>query len=149
VAPNRIGGDGKRAFAFYTPAGVRFARSGALAGDGAGLRLGWSFHGDTAYLSHERDFPPGLPQPLLESSCTRARIADLRDGRRAFVPAAFSSTYVNRWPRWMDMSGQPGHSVWHADGLKFESTRDLPAEFLQRMQTQFPERLSAPGYQPE
>jgi hypothetical protein len=149
VAVNRIGGQDNRAFAFYGLAGVRFARDPAVPAPPGGLRLTWDFHGETAYMSHDREFPPGLPQPICESSVTRARIADLRDTGRPFVPAAFSSTHVSPWPQWMNMGGRPGHVVWHADGIKFESASELPAEFLRLMRSQFPDRLSAPDYHAE
>ncbi len=64
----------------------------------------------------------------------------------SFVPAGFSSTYFAPWPKWMEMTGQPGHVIWHADGVKLESVEDLPEGFHQRMQAQFPERLRALPY---
>ncbi len=142
VTPNLIAGTGKPV-AWYTPRGVRPARVPASAWDFAGQFLDWTFHGDTVWLSHERAYPPGVPQPMGESSVIRAKAADLRDASRAFVPAGFSSTYFAPWPRWMDMQGRPGHVIWHADGVKLESVDDLPAPFLARMRRLYPERLSA------
>jgi hypothetical protein len=99
-------------------------------------------------MSHDRVYPPGLPQPMGESSVSRAKLADLQDRARAFVPAGFSSTYFAPFPKWMEMSGQPGHVIWHADGVKLDSVDALPESFMTRMQAKFPERLRALPYTP-
>lgn len=148
VKPNLIGGSAGRVAAFYSKRGVRPGRTPAEDWKGEGLHLSWDYYEDTVWLSHDRSYPPGLPQPMGESSVVRARIADLHDVERDFVPAGFSSTYFAPWPAWMDMEGQPGHVIWHADGLKLESVAKLPARFRSWMDQLFPERLAAPAYSP-
>jgi hypothetical protein len=143
VVPNQIGGN-KVPIAFYSPRGIRLAATSPERWQPGGLKVSWDYFAHSVYMSHEREFPPGLPQPIAEASCTQALLADLQDPRREFVPASFSSTYMAVWPRWMNMQGQPGHVVWHADGVKLESADALPAAFLARMRAQFPERLAAP-----
>jgi hypothetical protein len=146
VKPNLIGGKPGAAAAFYSAKGVRPGRLAAADWRPDGLHLSWDSYGDDIWLSNDRTYPPGLPQPMGESSVSRARRADLHDLERPFVPASFSSTYFAPWPAWMDMQGQPGHVVWHADGLKLESVDRLPAHFRRWMDQRHPERLAAPPY---
>jgi hypothetical protein len=142
VTPNLIGGTA-RPVTYYSERGARPARVDPARWSYDGQHLDWQFHGDTVWLAHDRVYPPGLPQPMGESSVARAKVADLHDPGRDFVPAGFSSTYFAPWPKWMDMQGQPGHVIWHADGVKLEAVAGLPAAFLERMRAQFPERLAA------
>jgi hypothetical protein len=147
VVPNQIGGTGEAA-AYYSVRGVRPGR--VLPGDweGSGLLLTWDYYGDTLWMSHDRTYPPGIPQPMGESSVMRADRRDLHALDRAFVPASFSSTYFAPWPRWMEMDGQPGHVIWHADGIKLDSVADMPDHFRGWMEQQYPERLAARPWQP-
>lgn len=142
VTPNLLAGTADPV-AFYSKRGVRPARVSPQDWSYAGQHFGWDFHGELVWLSHDRVYPPGLRQPAGESSVARARLADLRDRSRQFVPAGFSSTYFAPWPRWMEMGDRPGHVIWHADGVKLESVEALPAPFLERMRREHPERLRA------
>jgi hypothetical protein len=145
VTPNLIGGTG-RPIAIYSDRGVRPARVKPEEWRHDGEHLTWDEHEGTLWLSHARQYPPGLPQPMGESSVVRARAADVHDRERVFVPAGFSSTYFAPWPAWMQMQGRAGHVIWHADGVKLESVEALPPAFLQRMREQHPARLAAvPG----
>lgn len=142
VTPNIIGGT-DRPVAFYSARGVRPARVPPEEWTYDGQHLAFDYHADMVWLSHDRVYPPGIPQPMAESSVARAKTADLHDLDHAFVPAGFSSTYFAPWPKWMDMQGQPGHVIWHADGVKLESVAALPEGFGNRMRAQYPERLRA------
>lgn len=146
VKPNMIGGKPGAAAAYYSAKGVRPGRVAAADWRADGLQLSWDSFGNDIWLSNDRSYPPGLPQPMGESSVSRARRADLHDLERAFVPASFSSTYFAPWPVWMDMQGHPGHVVWHADGVKLESVDELPAHFRRWMDQRHPDRLRAPAY---
>jgi hypothetical protein len=147
VTPNRLGGTADPV-TFYSTRGVRPGRVAPADWSHDGLHLTWDQHGDTVWLSHDRVYPPGRPEPMGESSVARAKLADLHDLARPFVPAGFSSTYFAPWPKWMEMSGQPGHVIWHADGVKLESVADLPRDFRERMERLYPERLKALPYRP-
>lgn len=147
VTPNLIGGTANP-ITFYSAKGVRPGRVRPEDWKPDGLHLTWDFHGEHAWLAHDRVYPPGIPQPMGESSVARARLADLADDARASVPASFSSTYFAPWPKWMDMAGQPGHVVWHADGVKLDSIAELPPAFRARVEKLFPERLQALPYRP-
>lgn len=142
VTPNLLGGSADPV-AIYSARGVRPARVQPEDWTDDGLHLTWDRLGDMVWMSHDRVTPPGVPQPVGESSVARALAADLDDPGRAFVPAGFSSTYFSPWPKWLDMAGQAGHVIWHADGVKLESVDALPAGFRRRMEAQFPERLRA------
>ncbi|MEO8224415.1 MAG: DUF1838 family protein, partial [Gammaproteobacteria bacterium] len=146
VRPNLIGGKPGEAAAYYSPKGVRPGRMPLADWQPEGLQLSWDTYGDDIWLSHDRTYPPGLPQPMGEASVARARIADLQALDRPFVPASFSSTYFAPWPAWMDLQGQPGHVVWHADGVKLDSVDRLPDHFRRWMAERHPERLAAPSY---
>jgi hypothetical protein len=147
VTPNMIGGTANP-ITFYSAKGVRPGRVAPADWKPDGLHLTWDFHGESVWLAHDRVYPPGLPQPMGEASVARAKLADLADARRGFVPASFSSTYFAPFPKWMDMSGQPGHVIWHADGIKLDTVADLPPDFRARVEKLFPERLKALPYQP-
>ena len=147
VTPNRLGGTADPV-TFYSTRGVRPGRVQPADWTSDGLHLTWDRLGDTIWLSHDRVYPPGLPQPMGEASVARAKLVDLNDLSRGFVPAGFSSTYFAPFPKWMEMAGQPGHVIWHADGMKLDSIDELPPEFRRRMD-EFPERLRALPYRKE
>ena len=144
--PNRIGGGEGNVAAFYSARGIRPGRVPAAQWKPHGLKLTWDYYDDTAWVSHDREYPPGIPQPMAEASFARARISELHDLDRTFVPAWFSSTYIAPWPFWMEMPNHPGHVIWHAEGLKLESIDGLPRAFRDRMEDQMPDRLYAPPY---
>lgn len=144
VQPNLIGGVPGRPAAYYSVRGARPGRVAAADWKPEGLRLSFDFYGDTVWLSNDRSYPPGLPQPMGESSVSRARTTELFNPDLDFVPASFSSTYFAPWPAWMEMQGQPGFVVWHADGLKLPSVEQLPPRFRGWMEQGYGERLKAP-----
>lgn len=144
VKPNMIGGVPGKPAAFYSVRGVRPGRVSVADWKPDGLRLSFDYYDDAVWVSNDRTYPPGLPQPMGESSVARARRAELFDPALDFVPASFSSTYFAPWPAWMEMQGQPGFVVWHADGLKLPSVAKLPPHFRAWMDKRHPERLAAP-----
>lgn len=144
VRPNLIGGRAGFVAAWYSARGVRPGRVPPAEWRPDGLHISWDRYGDSIWLSHDRSYPPGLPQPAGESSVARASVADVLDTDRAFVPASFSSTYFAPWPAWMEMEGQPGYVIWHADGLKLESVERLPARFRRWMEDGYADRLHTP-----
>ncbi len=66
---------------------------------------------------------------------------DLENRRLKSVPALFSSTYMAPWLGWMGMQGQPGHTIWHADGIKLASVEELPEAYLERIRRLHPGQL--------
>ena len=72
-----------------------------------------------------------------------ARASDVRQDKLDALPATFSSTVFMGWLKWMDMQGEPGHVVWHAAGAKLRSIDELPREYRERAEREYPERMSA------
>jgi len=147
VSPNMLGGTADPVV-FHSIRGTRPARVAEADWTyGSGHDV-WDFHDEHVWISHDRVYPPGIPQPMGESSVGRARLEDLLDTSRAYCPAGFSSTYFAPWPRWMEMAGQPGHVVWHADGVKLDGIDALPRDFRERMEKLYPDRLYAKPWKP-
>jgi len=109
----------------------------------APLALQWHGIGEHVWLQHQTIYPPGMPpmhgqrQSMFTS---RRAIADRKATR---LPATFSSTVFMGWPKWMDMAERPGHVVWHAAGAKLRGIEELPREYRDRAEREFPERLTA------
>jgi len=148
VQPNLIGGTAEAA-AYFSTRGARPGRvSRADWPADSELLLTWDYHGNTVWMSHDRTYPPGIPQPMGESSVMRADRRELHALAEDFVPAGFSSTYFSPWPRWLEMADHPGHVVWHADGVKLPAVSEMPPHFLGWMEERFPERLAAKPWVP-
>jgi hypothetical protein len=141
VRPNKLGGSG---YVVWSRDGVEpvWRAFGKLAPKK--LAVYWTVFGATVWMRHDRVFPPQMPQPIYEASTSIVSRRDLMNTRKSTCPAQFSSSYVARWPAWMQMGDSPGHVLWHADGLKLEDTDALPAEYLRRVRADFPEQLTVP-----
>ncbi len=137
---NRLGG---RGYMLYSTAGVQAAWGGAEPSAPVPIQIAMQAFGAELWISTDRIFPRGLPQPTGEASVMRTRRAELESDTPS-LSASFSSTNVAPWPRWMEMEGHPGHVFWHADGLKLASIEQLPPAFLERMRREHPEQLQAP-----
>ena len=107
------------------------------------LRLQWSSVRDVIWMHAETQYPPGMSQPRKQRQTMFARLEDFVDPDVKNIPATFTSTVFQPWPKWMDMAGEPGHVIWHASGAKIGSLDDLPAEFRARLEAEHPERMSA------
>jgi hypothetical protein len=107
------------------------------------LRLRWSSVRDVIWMHSETVYPPGLPPPRKQRQTMFARIKDFVNPEIASIPATFSSTVFQPWPRWMEMEGRAGHAIWHASGAKIDSLDDLPVAFRQRLEREHPDRMTA------
>ena len=58
------------------------------------------------------------------------------------LPTVFSSTVTMPWADWMEMGDEPGHLLWHAAGAKLGSIDELPADYRQRAEAEYPERMT-------
>ena len=137
---NRLGG---RGYMLYSTEGLQAAWGGAEPSPAVPIQLGVQAFGPDLWISTDRIFPRGLPQPAGEASVMRTPRSELASDARS-VSASFSSTNLAPWPRWMEMTNHPGHVFWHADGLKLASIEQLPPDFLERMRKENPEQLQAP-----
>ena len=107
------------------------------------LVLDWTFARDMVWLHNWTRYPPGLPPPRWQQQTMFASQKDFLDKSLPGIPAVFSSTVHMPWLKWLDMGERPGHLVWHAGGAKLNSIDELPAEYRQRAEKEFPALLSA------
>lgn len=141
VTPSVQGGGAGYGFN-YSVDGVRPTRFLDKMPDKA-LRLQWSSVRDVIWMHTETAYPPGLSQPRKQRQTVFARIEDFVDPTVRNIPATFTSTVFQPWPKWMEMAEKPGHAIWHASGAKIGSLDDLPAEFRARLEAEHPERMTA------
>lgn len=107
------------------------------------LLLRWSSVRDVIWMHAETAYPPGLPQPRKQRQTMFASLDDFRNPEVANLPATFSATVFENWPRWMDMGDEPGHVIWHASGAKIASLDDLPEAFRARLERDHADRMTA------
>ena len=109
----------------------------------APLRLQWHAIGSHPWLQHPTVYPPGMPPMHGQRQSLFARREDFANAQLDALPTTFSSTVFMGWLKWMDMKDQPGHVIWHAAGAKLRNIGELPREYLERAEREFPERLTA------
>ena len=109
----------------------------------APLRLKWHAIGGHVWLQHQTVYPPGMPAMHGQRQSMFAQRRDFLDPGLDALPATFSSTVFMGWLKWMDMKGEPGHVIWHASGAKLRSVAELPREYRERAEREYPERLTA------
>jgi len=107
------------------------------------LRVQWHEMGSHIWLQHQTIYPPGMPAMHGQRQTIFAQRNDLLDSRQDSVAASFSSVVFMNWLKWMDMKDQPGHVIWHASGVKLQSMDQLPRDYRQRAEKEYPDRLSA------
>jgi hypothetical protein len=107
------------------------------------LWLQWHAMGQYVWLQHQTVYPPGMPPMHGQRQSMFAARRDYLDRRVVALPAAFSSTVFMGWLKWMDMKDHPGHVIWHASGVKLRSIDELPRDYRDRIEREYPERLSA------
>jgi hypothetical protein len=107
------------------------------------LWVQWHAAGGQVWLQHQTVYPPGMPPMHGQRQSMFVSRRDFANRRLAALPAAFSSTVFMGWLKWMDMKDHPGHVIWHASGAKLRSIDELPQEYRERAEREFPERLSA------
>ena len=107
------------------------------------ISLNWSSARDQVWMHNETVYPPGLPPPRKQRQTMFVGRKDFLNDEIDALPSVFSSTVFMPWLRWMDMGDRPGHVIWHASGAKLESIDQLPSEYRQRAESEFPERMSA------
>lgn len=107
------------------------------------LQVQWHEMGEHVWLQHQTVYPPGMPPMHGQRQSMFVSRRDFANRRLAALPAAFSSTVFMGWLKWMDMKDHPGHVVWHAAGAKLKSIEDLPREYRERAEREYPERLTA------
>jgi len=106
--------------------------------------LKWTVSDDHVWLNMRRPYPTGIP--MGEDQVLLGSLQELHDPDLPQVWTTASPTYVAPWPRWMDMDGHPGHTVWAGPAKKMRSVEDYPRELLDLIEKHHPEKLTAkPG----
>lgn len=141
VTPAVQGGGPGRGFN-YSVRGIRFTKVMDQLPEKP-LVLDWSFVRDMVWLHNETAYPPGLPPPRAQRQTMFAPLESFLDRRLESLPATFSATVFQPWPKWMDMADRPGHVVWHASGAKLRSIEELPIRYRRRAEQEYPSLLSA------
>lgn len=109
----------------------------------APLRMQWHALGNHVWLQHQTVYPPGMPLMHGQRQSMFAQRADVVNRRLDALPSAFSSTVFMGWLKWMDMKDEPGHVIWHASGVKLRDIGQLPREYRERAEREYPERMTA------
>jgi hypothetical protein len=107
------------------------------------LLLQWSSVRDVIWMHAETAYPPGLKQPRKQRQTMFTNLDDFKNPEVANLPASFTATVFENWPRWMDMGDRPGHVIWHASGAKIGSLDDLPVAFRDRLEREHADRMTA------
>ncbi len=106
--------------------------------------LNWQELGDDIWLTMRRAYPPG--SAMGEHQLLRGSRTELFDPDTTRVRTTAAPTYIAPWPAWMNMADHPGHTVWAGPAKKLDRVEDYPPALLERMERQFPEKLTAkPG----
>jgi hypothetical protein len=109
----------------------------------APLRMQWHALGNHVWLQHQTVYPPAMPPMHGQRQSMFAQRADVVNRRLDALPSAFSSTVFMGWLKWMDMKDEPGHVIWHASGVKLRDIGQLPREYRERAEREYPERMTA------
>jgi hypothetical protein len=107
------------------------------------LRLQWHALGNHVWLQHQTVYPPGMPAMHGQRQTLFGSRSEFLDPRIDAISSSFSSTVFMGWLKWMDMKDQPGHVIWHASGVKLRNIGELPREYRERAEREYPERMSA------
>lgn len=85
--------------------------------------------------------PASWPVTFVESGYESTPAALFDDPRQLWLPADVSGAYVFPWPAWMQMGDKPGHMFAAWSGYKLRSIEQLPDEFRQRAERDYPQLL--------
>ena len=111
---------------------------------GTGMGLRWFRNAERVWVQYDRTYPDQWWKAS-ELITFEARAQDLYEPGVAGVEAAFSSTTVLPWFKWLNMGDTPGWTLWHANGLKVRSLDALPRRLLDRLAQHHPRALLTPG----
>jgi Protein of unknown function (DUF1838) len=112
---------------------------------GTGMGLRWFRSADRVWVQYDRTYPDVWGKPASELITFEGRAEDVLDPDVSGVEAAFSSTTILPWFKWLEMGDTPGWTLWHANGLKVRSLDDLPRRLLAQLAKHHPQALLIPG----
>lgn len=114
-----------------------------LAGDGfiqAPYR-NFRIENDLIKMDLVRSAPPDWPATHIENSCSWVEFDLFANETITSLPAHFCGHYAYEHPKWLKMPEGMGHLSGFWDGKKLNSVAELPREFLDRMEREYPELL--------
>jgi len=97
--------------------------------------------GDLVKVDAIRVPPDTWPVTFLETGYEASPASLFDDPRHIWLPSEVSGGYVFPWPKWMQMGDAPGHMFATWSGHKLRSVDQLPIEFRQRAERDFPHLL--------
>lgn len=118
---------------------------GGYTDPGTGMGLRWFRSSDRVWVQYDRTYPDIWFKPAGELITFEGRAQDLFQPDVGGIEAAFSSTTILPWFKWLEMDDMPGWTLWHANGFKSRSLDDLPSRLLDRLAEHHPQALIAPG----
>lgn len=87
-----------------------------------------------------------LPQPHREINIIQTPLAEITDPKVHRCTGVSTGTFISRWPKWMNMTGRPGHVIWSVGAFKVASPQEMPQAYLSRVTREHPNALTAkPG----
>lgn len=129
----------------FSTAGITPLFGSGYTNPGTGIGLRWCSSAGRVWVQYDRTYPDQWWKPATEQIAFEADMRKLLRPDVAGVEAAFSSTTVLPWFKWMEMGDTPGWTLWHANGLKVRSLNELPRRLLDRLAKHHPQALLTPG----
>ena len=96
---------------------------------------------DLIKLDVVRSAPPDWPATHIENSCSWVEFDLFANETITSLPVHFCGHYAYEHPNWLKMPEGMGHLAGFWDGKKLNSASELPREFLDRMEREYPELL--------
>lgn len=114
-----------------------------LSGDGSVQAVYRQFRveNELIKLDSVRSAPPDWPATHIENSCQWVAAELFANKTITSLPVHFCGHYAYEYPNWLGMPDKAGHLTGFWDGRKANEATDLPREFLDRMEREYPELL--------
>ena len=104
----------------------------------------WWESGEYTWLNTKRQVPK--TRAYGEDQLIQGLTSELFDPDLPSVKTTATPTYMSTWLPWMGMQGIEGHTVWTGPAHKLESVKQYPKYLLDKIEKDFPNKLTAkPG----
>ncbi|NIJ08552.1 hypothetical protein FHS31_002173 [Sphingomonas vulcanisoli] len=112
---------------------------------GTGMGLRWFRSADRVWVQYDRTYPDQWFTPSAELVTFEGPAEAVLRTDVGGVEAAFCSTTILPWFKWLEMDDVPGWTLWHANGDKVRSLDRLPQRLLDQLEKHHPQALLTPG----
>ena len=102
------------------------------------LHADWDLLAGIVRMRGKSKFPLILKQPTHENATLAVRAAELFDRKVETPQATVTGWNIRPWEPWLGMGDEPGHVIWHFDGVKLTDTALLDADYLERARARTP-----------